>query len=63
MSALAGDRPGFEEAARMLYAGRRDALAGAMGSWPPEIRDYLLMRVDEALSGQDAARASPASMP
>ena len=34
MSALAGDRPDFEEAARMLYAGKRDALPEAMRSWP-----------------------------
>ncbi len=63
MSVLAGDRPGFEEAARMLYAGRRDALPEAMRFWPPEIRDYLLMRLDEALSAQDRAQGSPSGMP
>ena len=63
MSALAGDRPDFEEAARMLYAGKRDAFAEAMGSWPHEIRDYLLMRVDEALSGQEAVRGAPSPLP
>jgi hypothetical protein len=63
MSALAGDRPGFEEAARMLYAGKRDALAEGIRSWPHEIRDYLLMRVDEALSGQEAVRGAPSPLP
>ena len=63
MSALAGDRPDFEEAARMLYAGKRDGLPEAMRSWPDEIRDYLLMRVDEALSGQEAVRGAPSPLP
>ncbi|WP_374473129.1 DUF2239 family protein [Phenylobacterium sp.] len=41
MSALGGDLPGFEEAARALYArddARFDALVGA---WPPDLRAYV----------------------
>ncbi len=57
MSALAGDRPNFEEAARMLYGGKRGALAAAMSTWPEEIRNYLLTRVDEVMSGQDGEHA------
>ena len=38
-------------------------LPEAMRSWPHEIRDYLLMRVDEALSGQEAVRGAPSPLP
>jgi hypothetical protein len=38
MSAMAGDRPGFEEAARALFAGDRDRLAWLSRGWPADIR-------------------------
>jgi hypothetical protein len=38
MSAMAGDRPGFEEAARALFAGDRDRLAWLSRDWPDDIR-------------------------
>lgn len=41
MSTLAGDLPGFEEAARALYA-RDDARFDSFtATWPGDIRDYL----------------------
>jgi hypothetical protein len=42
MSALAGDRPGFEEAARALFAGDSQRLAAIVEPWPADIRDHLL---------------------
>jgi len=48
MWAMAGNRPGFEEASRALYAkdrGRFDALTAA---WPTDIREYLDRLVNEA---------------
>ena len=42
MSAMAGDMPGFEEAARALFAGAYDRLAQQMAGWPPDVRAYAL---------------------
>lgn len=37
MSTMAGDLPGFEEAARALFAGDRRRLAALVSHWPPDI--------------------------
>ncbi len=37
MSAMAGDRAGFEEASRALFAGDRKALARQTATWPRDI--------------------------
>lgn len=50
MSALAGDRPGFEEACRSLYAGDWLAFRAALEGWPPELASYLNTRLDELLA-------------
>lgn len=42
MAALAGDYPGFEDAARALFADDIDALARAAASWPQDVRDYAV---------------------
>ena len=42
MSTLAGDRPGFEEASRCLFAGDLDGLARHAGPWPPAITALVL---------------------
>jgi hypothetical protein len=42
MSAMAGDLPGFEEAARALFAGDRDRLEQQTLSWPQDIRAEAL---------------------
>ncbi|MEQ9813519.1 MAG: DUF2239 family protein [Azospirillaceae bacterium] len=42
MSALAGDLPRFEEAARALFAGDRAKLDREMADWPADIRAYAL---------------------
>ena len=41
MSAMLGDRPGYEEAARALYAGRRDDFAGLVEPWPRDLLQHL----------------------
>jgi hypothetical protein len=40
MSIMAGDRPGFEEAARALFAGHHARFDAITGGWPVDIRDY-----------------------
>lgn len=41
MFALAGDRPGFEEASRALFAGDRASFVSLADKWPPDIANYL----------------------
>ncbi|MBI9085988.1 MAG: DUF2239 family protein [Desulfobacterales bacterium] len=40
MAAMAGDRPGFEEATRALFAGNPDGFKNLIDSWPADIRDH-----------------------
>lgn len=40
MSAMAGDLPGFEEAARALFAEDRERYLDLIAGWPPDIRDH-----------------------
>lgn len=42
MHAMAGDRPGFEEAARALFANDFDRLGAHMAEWPGDIREHAL---------------------
>jgi uncharacterized protein len=49
MSAMAGDLPGFEEAARSLFRGDHVTLNRQMSPWPPDIRAQV----------QDMLRAKP----
>jgi hypothetical protein len=46
MVALAGNRPGFEEATRALFANDMPALRGRVEGWPPDIRDHVLKLAD-----------------
>lgn len=41
MSAMAGDRPGFEEASRALFAGDGDRLGALIADWPADIRHHI----------------------
>ncbi|MGH8207570.1 MAG: DUF2239 family protein [Steroidobacteraceae bacterium] len=43
MSAMAGDMPGFEEAARALFANDRPRLCELIAAWPEDVRDYASM--------------------
>ncbi len=42
MSAMAGDRPGYEEASRSLFAGDGDRFASLVSPWPDDIRRYAM---------------------
>jgi hypothetical protein len=48
MSAMGGDRPGFEEASRALYADRFDRVAELTAGWPAGLRDHLRRLLDRA---------------
>jgi uncharacterized protein len=41
MSAMAGNRPGYEEATRALYAGQREPFEALIQGWPSDIRAHL----------------------
>ena len=40
MSAMAGNRPGFEEATRALFAAHRERFEQSIKSWPQDIRNH-----------------------
>lgn len=48
IAAIAGDLPGFEEAARALFAQDRDRLASLVQPWPSDIREELFLMFDGA---------------
>jgi hypothetical protein len=41
MSAMAGNRPGFEEAARALFAGSRKRFDDLIEQWPKDIKEHV----------------------
>ena len=62
MVALAGDRPGFEEAARALFAGDIDALRERAQRWPQDVREHVLRLADpEHDGGLQAPGTGPAT--
>lgn len=40
MAVIAGDLPGFEEAARALFADDRGRFCGCIAGWPPDVAAY-----------------------
>jgi hypothetical protein len=48
MSVMAGNRPGFEEATRALFARQPERLAELIRDWPEDIRTHLLRLVPES---------------
>jgi uncharacterized protein len=49
MTTMAGNLPGYEEALRALFAGRREALEAFVAAWPADIREYALILSAPAL--------------
>jgi hypothetical protein len=54
MSALAGNEPGYEEAARALYGGDQVQFEASMVAWPADVRGYA-MQLATAAFDQGAA--------
>ena len=50
MSAMAGDEPGFEEAIRALFAGKRLRFNELILDWPVDVRDYAQQLGEAALN-------------
>jgi hypothetical protein len=59
MSAMAGNEPGFEEAARALFAGNRERFGEQVALWPGDVRDHAKRLAAAGLQELDAA--SPVS--
>jgi hypothetical protein len=51
MTALAGDRPGFEEALRALFAADSEGFDRRIADWPSDIRQYVASLAEEAFRG------------
>lgn len=53
MSAIAGDRAGFEEATRALFADDRGRLATLIAAWPKDVREHITrLAFGEARTGE-----------
>ena len=48
LSAMAGDRPGFEDAVRALFAGDKPRFAAEARGWPADVRAHAERLVDAA---------------
>ena len=55
MSVMAGNRPGFEEATRALFAGHRDRFDQLIAPWPKDVRHHASTLAADALDAQPGA--------
>jgi hypothetical protein len=59
MSAIGGDLPGFEEAARALYAGDTAGLERHLAAWPEDLRAHIRKLAAPAIAPDTADIAGP----
>jgi hypothetical protein len=62
MSAMAGNEPGFEEAARALFAGNREGFAKIAEAWPVDVGNHakkLAFRSFESLASEETPQPKP----
>jgi hypothetical protein len=59
MSAMGGDRPGFEEASRALYTDRFARVAELTAGWPAGLWDHLRRLLDRAEQAKASTPAPP----
>jgi hypothetical protein len=52
MTTMAGDAPGFEEALRALFAGRRDGFEKRIAAWPAGVREHAKKLAAGAFGGE-----------
>ncbi|QBB69131.1 DUF2239 family protein [Pseudolysobacter antarcticus] len=60
MLAMAGNQPGYEEAARALYAGNKMSFDSLIEPWPVDIRDYIRQLARDAFDAIADQGALPA---
>ena len=58
MSAIAGHEPGFEEAARALFAGEAERFASQTADWPTDVRTHLAHLAAPSWPEPDSREAS-----
>ncbi len=58
LSAMAGNQPGFEEAARALFAGKQERFAEVVAEWPLDLREHATK-----LAGPSFGKASVVEAP
>jgi hypothetical protein len=56
MTAMAGDRPGYEEASRALFAGDAERFASLIRRWPKDVRGHLERVAADAFQGAGERR-------
>jgi uncharacterized protein len=61
MTAMAGDLPGYEEAARALFAGGEGRFERLVRGWPADVRKHLMRWVREASRLERAEAAAEAA--
>jgi uncharacterized protein len=54
MSAMAGNQPGFEEAARALFAADARKFSQLISAWPKDIRDHLRTLATDAMKTEES---------
>jgi hypothetical protein len=57
MSAMAGDRPNYEDAIRALFAGDRARFEKLIAEWPADVRDHGSRLAEKAFHRDPPARA------
>jgi uncharacterized protein len=55
MSVMAGNRPGFEEASRALFAADAHKFSRLISAWPKDIRDHLRTLAADAMKAEESA--------
>lgn len=55
-SAMAGDRPNYEEAIRALFAGDRDRFRMLVADWPPDVRGHVQRLASHAFGAAGEGR-------
>ena len=54
MSAMAGNLPGFEEAARALFGGKGERFKELVRGWPKDVRGHVERLMVEVMQGETA---------
>lgn len=61
--AMGGDLPGYEEALRALFAGKRERFAALLAHWPADVRDHALRLAAGAFPGEAAPGTAAGEAP